>query len=116
LRDAHRRIGGVDVLTARARGAIGVDAQVAFAIFDLDIVVDDRIDPDAGERGVPPCGRVVRADADQAVDAALGLGIAIGVLALQQQRGRLDPRLLARMLVDQLDLQPVPPAPALTSI
>jgi hypothetical protein len=69
------------------------------------------------------------------VDAALGLEIAIGVLALDQQGRRLDPGLLARMMVDQLDLQPwrsaqrvymrcsisaqswlsVPPAPALTS-
>jgi hypothetical protein len=82
VRDAHRRIGRVDVLPARARRAIGVDAQVALVDLDIDIVVDHRIDPDAGEAGVAARGAVIGADADEAVDAAFGLGIAIGVLAL----------------------------------
>ena len=110
--DAHRRIGGVDVLPASARRAIGVDAQVAFVIVDLDIVIDHRIDPNAGKRGVAAGGAVIRADAHQAVDTAFGLGIAVGVLAFQQQRRRLDSGLLARMLVDQFDLQAVAFAPA----
>jgi hypothetical protein len=38
--DAHRRIGLVDVLAARARGAIGVDAQFLVDKLDLDVVVD----------------------------------------------------------------------------
>jgi hypothetical protein len=92
--DAHRRVGGVDVLSARARRPVGVDPAVRFpptrrcaspttrpgswwrasrsarstrtgpppgtdpAVrfldLDRDPVVDDRIDPDAGEAGVPP--------------------------------------------------------------
>ena len=55
---------------------------------------------------------VVGADPDQPVDPALGLEIAIGVLALDQQRRRLDPGLLAGMMVDQFDLHPVPLGPA----
>ena len=44
--------------------------------------------------------------------AALDLQIAIGVLALDQQRRRLDPRLLAGMEVDQFDLHAMPLGPA----
>jgi hypothetical protein len=54
LGDAHRAVGGVDVLPAGARGAIGVDPQVALVDLDVDVVVDLRIDPDAGEAGVAP--------------------------------------------------------------
>jgi len=39
----------VDVLAARARGAVGVDAEVALVDLDLDRVVDDGIDPGGGE-------------------------------------------------------------------
>ena len=49
---------------------------------------------------------VVGADPHQAVDAAFGLQIAVGVLAFDQQGRRLDPGLLARMMIDQLDLIP----------
>ncbi len=52
-----------------------------------------------------PAGRaVIGADAHQPVDAGFRLGIAIGVLAPDLQRGRLDPGLLARRRFDQLDL------------
>jgi hypothetical protein len=36
MRDAHRAFGGVDVLAARARRTIDVDAHVFFRNFDLD--------------------------------------------------------------------------------
>ena len=49
VRDAHGRVGRVDVLTARARGSKGVDADVRGVHLDLDVVVNDRIDPDGGE-------------------------------------------------------------------
>ena len=39
------------------------------------------------------------------MDAAFGLGIAIGILALDQHRRRFDPRLFARLIFDQLDLE-----------
>jgi hypothetical protein len=56
--------------------------------------------------------RIIGADPDQAVHPAFGLGIAIGVLALDQQSRRLDARLLAGMIVDQLDLHAVALGPA----
>jgi hypothetical protein len=48
--DADRRVGLVDVLAARARRAIGVDAQVGSSLISISIVVvDHRIDPDRRE-------------------------------------------------------------------
>jgi hypothetical protein len=38
--DAHHRIGLVDGLAVRARGAIGIDAQFLVDKLDLDVVVD----------------------------------------------------------------------------
>ena len=53
---------------------------------------------------MPPRVRVVRRDAHQPMHAALALQPAIGVLALDQHRRRLDARGLAAVLVDLLDL------------
>src|SRR5215217_5412671 len=50
---------------------------------------------------------VIGADPDEAVDAALGLGIAVGILAFDEQGRRLDAGLLAGMAVDELDLHAV---------
>ena len=52
--DANRAVGGVDVLPARAAGAIGVDPEVALIDLDIDVVVDLGIDPDALKAGVAP--------------------------------------------------------------
>ena len=70
VRDAHRRIGLVDVLAAGAARAVGVDAQILVADLDLDLVLDLRVDEDGGERGVPARVGVERGDAHQAMDAA----------------------------------------------
>jgi hypothetical protein len=53
--DAHRRVGGVDALPARTRGAVDVDADVL--VGDVDLVVElrqDRHDVDQRERGLAP--------------------------------------------------------------
>ena len=110
--DADRGVGGVDVLAARTRGAIGIDLEVGFLDLDIDIVVDHRIDPDRRETGVTARGAVIGADADQAVDAAFGLGIAIGILALDEEGGRLDAGGFARLIVDQFHLIAAPFGPA----
>ena len=49
--DAHRRVGGVDVLAAGARGAHRVDADILVADFDVD-VFDFRQHRDRRRRGV----------------------------------------------------------------
>ena len=112
VRDAHRRVGRVDVLAAGAGGAIGVDAAVAFLDVDLDVVVDHRKDPDAGKAGVPARVAVVGRDAHQPVHARFGLEPAVGVLALDLQRRRLDAGLLARALLDQRHLVAARPRPS----
>ena len=97
-------IRGVDVLTARARGSIGVDPAIGFIHLDVDLVVDHGIDPDRGEARMPPRVRIEGRDAHEAVNAQFGLQPAIGVLALDLQRGALDARFLAIGDVDDLDL------------
>src|SRR4029453_10756458 len=96
--------GVIAVLPAAAAGPVSVDAQLGLVDLDIDIVVDLWINPDRGEAGVAAGVAVVGADSHQPVDPAFGLQIAVGILALDQQGRRLDPRLLARMWVDHLDL------------
>jgi hypothetical protein len=103
--DAHRRVGGVDVLAAGAGRAVGIDPAVRFLDLDLDPVVDHRIDPDAGEAGVPPRVGIVGRDAHQPVHARFRLEPAIGVVALDHERGALDPSLLAVGPLDDVDLE-----------
>src|SRR6185295_11219414 len=100
VRDAHRRVGGVDVLAAGAGGAIGVDAAVALLDVDLDVFVDDRINPYAGKAGVAPRVAVVGRDAHQPVHAGLGLEPAVGVLAFEENGRRFDAGLLPCTLLD----------------
>ena len=112
MRDADRALRLVDVLPAGARCAIGVDLQVALVDLDLDVVIDHRIHPDAGETGVPPRRGIERADAHQPVHAGLGLQPAIGVRPAHLQRRRLDAGLLALALLQQLHLVAVLLGPA----
>ena len=90
VRDAHRRVGLVDVLAAGAGGAKGVDAQVGRIDLDLDRLVDFRIDEHAGERRVAARVRIERALAHQPVHAGFGAQIAVGVVAGDLDRRALD--------------------------
>src|SRR2546421_4502944 len=58
MRDAHRRVGLVDVLASGSRRAVGIDAQIGGIDLDLDVFVDLRIDEDAREGGVAARGRI----------------------------------------------------------
>ncbi|MCY1276206.1 hypothetical protein D9M70_248650 [compost metagenome] len=78
------------MLTARAGGAVGVDAQVGRVDLDLDVVVDFRRGEHRGERGVATVAGVERALAHQAVHADLSAQPAEGVLALDVHGGALD--------------------------
>src|SRR5690606_22701721 len=66
---AHGAVGGVDVLTARPRSPICVDANVLFVDLDLDGVVDRWIDPHRGEAGVAAGIRIEWRYTHQAVHA-----------------------------------------------
>ena len=100
------------MLAAGAAGAIGVDLQVVVVDLDLADVVDHRRDLDAGEARLAAVGGVERRQPHQPVDALLGAEQAVGVLAVDQERGRLDPGLLPRRGLEQLDLEPAPLGPA----
>ena len=110
--EPDRRLCLVDVLAAGAAGAHGVDAHVGLLDVDIDAVVDHRIDVDLGERGMAPRIGVERRDAHQAVHAVLGLQPAIGVVALDLDRRRLDAGLFALGLFDVIDLVTVLLRPA----
>src|ERR1043165_3053548 len=102
VRDAHRGVGDVDVLPARAAGAVRVDAEVLVVDLDVDLLVDVGIDVHRRERGVAPLGRVVRRDAHEAMHAVLRLEIAVDVLAAHDDRRALDARLVTRLHLDEL--------------
>src|SRR5438876_5246794 len=88
MRDSYRRLDLVHVLAAFAARAKGIDLQVARR--NLDVLVnflDFRNGIDAGKAGVPPLVRVKGRNANEAMDATLGLAIAISILSLDEQRG-----------------------------
>ena len=94
-------------------GAIGVDAEVALVDLDRALLGQQRRDDDLRERGVAAVRAVERRDADEPVDAALGLEEAVGVLALHGRRRGLEARLLARARLDELGLEAAAVRPAL---
>ena len=102
--DTDRTVGLVDVLAAGARSPVGVDAQVLFLVFHLDLVIDHGIDPYRGKAGVAPGLRIERRDAHQPVHAAFVLQPAIGVRAGDLQRGRFQPGFFASTLFQPFDL------------
>ena len=87
---ADGAVGLVDVLAAGAAGAVGVDPEVLVEDFDLDVVVELGNDFDRGEAGLASRLGVEGADAHEAVHALLGLEVAVGVGAADDQRGGLD--------------------------
>src|SRR5690606_37892999 len=68
----------VHVLPALAARAEGLELDLGRVQVDLDRVVDLGVNEDARERRVPPAGGVEGRDADEAVDAVLGLEVAVG--------------------------------------
>ena len=112
MRQADRGFGLVDVLSAGAARAQGVDAHVGFLDVDLDAVVDHRIDVDAGKRRMPARVGVIRRDTHQPVHAVFGLQPAIGIAALDLQGRGLDAGFFAERLLHHLDLETVLLGPA----
>src|SRR5918999_2382446 len=109
VRDPDRRVGLVDVLTARPRGPVGVYLEILLVDLDLDCVVYDRSDRDRGEARVPPAPSVERAYADQPMDPPLRREEAERVLPADAEGGALYTGLLALGVLDDLE----PEAPAL---
>ena len=103
--DAHRRIGLVDVLSARTASAVSIDAQVGRVDLDLDGFVDFRVDEHARKGGVAAVARIEWRLAHQPVDAGLGAQWAVGIVAGHFERGALDARDFAGRLLQDFDLE-----------
>src|SRR5262249_42274707 len=84
VRETHRRLCLVDVLAARAARPHDVGTHIVLVDFDLDAVVHNWIDADAGKRRVAPRIGVERRYPYEAMHAAFALEPAIGVMALDQ--------------------------------
>src|SRR5581483_11340101 len=112
VREPHGGVGLVDVLAAGAARAVRVDAEVLVPDLDLDVLLDVGKDDHRRERRLPARVRVEGRDADEAVDARLGAEVAEGVRALHHERGALDPRAFAGLLLEDLRLVPAPLRPA----
>src|ERR671919_1167751 len=85
VRDADGTVRFVHVLAPRPARAIGVDAEVGLVDLHLALVGEQRRDHNLGEGGVPTVRRVERREPDEAVDAALRLHDAVGVLTAHGQ-------------------------------
>ena len=111
--DAHRRLHLVDVLPALAAGAERAHLKLCRRQFLLLALLDLGDDINAGETGVPALVRIKRRDAHEPVHAPLGLAVAVGVLAGNEQRGALDAGDFAREQFADLDLPAALLAPTL---
>ena len=111
VREAHRRAGLVDVLSARTRRAEDVHANVLVAHLDVDLLVDIGIDEDRGEARVAPRLRIEGRDADEPVHAGLGAEEAVRVFAFHLEHRALDPRLFALAHVQHFNREAAPLRP-----
>ena len=102
VRDADGRVGLVHVLAAGAGGAVRVDADVVVVDLDRRVVGEQRRDDHLREARMPAMRGVERAEADEPVLAALRLEDPVRVVALDRERRRLDPVLLARARLQHL--------------
>ena len=107
--DADRGFGLVDVLAAGAAGLVGFDAQVFGFDLDIDLLVGRDLgnDVDRRERRVPAVLLVERRHPHEAVDAALALEHAVGVLPADEDRDRFQARLFRRRLVGHVRREPL---------
>ena len=112
MRDAHRGLGLVHVLTAGAGRAICVDLQLLGPDLDLGVVLDLGSRVDECERGLPALLEVERRDPHQTVGATLGLEIPVCVRALDGEGRAADARLFAGSRLDDLRLEAAPFGPA----
>ena len=82
------------------------------SICDLARLLDHRRDLDARERRLPAVGGVERRQPHEPVHALLGRVEAVGVVAGDAERCRLDAGLLPGAGLEQLDLEAAPLGPA----
>ena len=105
----HGRLDLVDVLTAGARRAERVPLDVRGVDDHLDRIVHSGRHEDRREGRL---ALVERRQTHHAVHAVFAFEIAVGVVALDFERAGLDAYLVARLVVERLDLVAVGLAPA----
>ena len=100
--DPDRRIGGVDVLTARARGAIGVDADIGGGDVDIDLLGLGQ-NGHGRRRGMDAPARFGFRHPLHAMHAGFVFQPGEDALALDPGRGFLDPAKLGLGEVEHLE-------------
>ncbi len=90
VRDAHGGVGRVDRLSAGARGAEDVDADVTLGDLDLDGLLHHRDDLDRGEARLALVGRAEGADAGETMRSRLDRQRAVRIGSRDLERRRLD--------------------------
>ena len=83
----------VDVLPSLAAGTVGISLDIGRIDFNRGIL-DLWSDIDAGKGGVTPLCRIKWRNANEAVDSALGLEVAEGMITLHLESYRLDAGLI----------------------
>src|SRR5438270_1596908 len=99
VRNAHGRVGGIDMLPTLAAGAVSVSANVLRLDDDLDAVVNFGRNEHAGEGSMPPLGLIEGRYADEAVHPDLTLQKAKGVIPIYGEGSGFQARLFAGLVV-----------------
>ena len=94
--------GDVDVLSAGAARAVGVDPQILFVDLHFDVVRQVGPDEHRRKRGVAARGLVERRDSDQPVHPGLCEEQAVRVVAGHRDGRALDARLFTGLKIDDL--------------
>ncbi len=110
--NADCRVGGVDVLAAGTRRAVGVDLEVRLVDLNVDRLVDHWIHPGARKAGVAASRAVVRRDADEPVHARFRLQPAISIVAGDLDGRGFDAGFFAVVHFHDVDLELPPLRPA----
>src|SRR5574341_1469292 len=90
------------MLTARAAGTVGIDAQIGLVDFNLYIVVHFRVNEHRSERSVPARIGVEWRDAHEAVNAGFGFEISVGIVALHVEGYAFHTRFFPRLIIEDL--------------
>ena len=101
------------VLAPIAGGTIDIELELVIIDFDLGCRFSLRHDLDPRERGVPRVVLIEGRDPDEPVDTVFGAQPAVGAVAADLKRGRLEAGLVALDDVDQIDVEARSLGPAL---
>ena len=107
MRNAHRRIGRIDVLPPRARRTVGIHPQVGRVDIDLDVVINLGGDKNRSKRGVTAPTAIKRRLSYEAMHPCLGAQPSEGVLPFKLHRRTLQAGHLTSRRLDQRRLEPL---------